>query len=89
MNILDLIVDQRPDATAAAYLRRILTVREDEPAATALRRLRAAPQGLACVQNETQADVGIVSIEDLLNPLVKVAPAEPPASGESLPAKFA
>jgi CBS domain containing-hemolysin-like protein len=86
---LDLIVDQRPDATAAAYLRRILTVREDEPAATALRRLRAAPQGLACVQNETQADVGIASIEDLLNPLVKVAPAEPSASGESLPAKFA
>jgi putative hemolysin len=89
VNILDLIVDQHPDATAAAYLRRILTVREDEPAATALRRLRAAPQGLACVQNETQADVGIVSIEDLLNPLVKVAPAEPSASGESLPAKFA
>ena len=89
VNILDLIVDQRPDATAAAYLRRILTVREDEPAATALRRLRAAPQGLACVQNETQADVGIASIEDLLNPLVKVAPAEPSASGESLPAKFA
>jgi putative hemolysin len=91
VNTLDLILDQRPDATAAAaaYLRRILTVREDEPAATALRRLRAAPQGLACVQNETQVDVGIVSIEDLLNPLVKVAPAEPLASGESLPTKFA
>jgi len=82
-------VDQRPDATATAYLRRILTVREDEPASTALRRLRAAPQGLACVQNEAEADAGIVSIEDLLNPLVKVTPAEPIAPGESLPAKSA
>jgi CBS domain containing-hemolysin-like protein len=89
VNILDLIVDQRPDATATAYLRRILTVREDEPASTALRRLRAAPQGLACVQNEAEADAGIVSIEDLLNPLVKVTPAEPIAPGESLPAKSA
>jgi CBS domain containing-hemolysin-like protein len=89
VNILDLIVDQRPDATAKSYVRRILTVREDEPASTALRRLRAAPQGLACVQNEAEVDVGIVSIEDLLNPLVRVAPAEPIASGGNLPAKSA
>ena len=89
VNILDLIVDQRPDATAKSYVRRVLTVREDEPASTALRRLRAAPQGLACVQNEAEVDVGIVSIEDLLNPLVKVAPAEPIASGGNLPAKSA
>jgi putative hemolysin len=87
VNILDLVVDQRPDATAASYLRRILTVREDEPASTALRRLRAAPQGLASVQNEAEADVGIVSIEDLLNPLVKVTPAEPTGSSGNLPAK--
>jgi CBS domain containing-hemolysin-like protein len=87
VNILDLIVDPRPDAMAKSYVRRILTVREDEPAATALRRLRAAPQGLACVQNAAEADVGIVSIEDLLNPLVKVPPAEPIASGGNLPAK--
>lgn len=87
VNVLDLIVDQRPDATAQSYVRRILTVREDDPASTALRRLRAAPQGLAAVQNEAEADVGIVSIEDLLNPLVKVGPAEP--AGSSLPAKSA
>jgi CBS domain containing-hemolysin-like protein len=89
VNILDLIVDQRPNPTANSYLRRILTVREDEPASMALRRLRAAPQGLACVQNEAEADVGIVSIEDLLNPLVKVAPAEPIASADNLPGKSA
>ncbi len=89
VNVLDLIVDQRPDATAQSYLRSILTVREDEPASTVLRRLRAAPQGLASVQNEAGADVGIVSIEDLLNPLVKVVPAEPAVSGGNLPAKSA
>jgi CBS domain containing-hemolysin-like protein len=87
VNILDLIVDQRPDATAQNYLRRILTVREVEPASTALRRLRAAPQGLACVQNELGVDVGIVSIEDLLNPLVKVGSAEVAGSAGNLPAK--
>jgi putative hemolysin len=89
VNVLDLIVDQRPDATAQSYLRSILTVREDEPASTVLRRLRAAPQGLASVQNEAGADVGIVSIEDLLNPLVKVVPAEPAVSGGNLPTKSA
>jgi CBS domain containing-hemolysin-like protein len=89
VNILDLIVDQRPDAIARSYVRRILTVREEDPASTALRRLRAAPQGLACVQDEVGADVGIVSIEDLLNPLVKVAPAEPIASEVGLPGKSA
>jgi putative hemolysin len=87
VNMLDLIVDQHPDSTAQTYLRRILSVREDEPASTALRRLRAAPQGLASVQNEEGADAGIVSIEDLLNPLVKVNPAEPVGSGSNLPAK--
>jgi CBS domain containing-hemolysin-like protein len=87
VNILDLIVDQRPNPMANSYLRRILTVREDEPASMALRRLRAAPQGLACVENEAEVDVGIVSIEDLLNPLVKVVPAEPIASEGNLPAK--
>jgi putative hemolysin len=87
VNILDVIVDRRPDATAQTYLRRILTVGEDEPASTALRRLRAAPQGLASVRNEAETDVGIVSIEDLLNPLVKVASAEPAGFGGNLPAK--
>jgi putative hemolysin len=87
VNVLDLIVEQRPDSTAQMYLRRILNVREDEPASTALRRLRAAPQGLASVQNEEGADVGIVSIEDLLNPLVKVSPVEAVASGSNLAGK--
>jgi putative hemolysin len=86
VNILDLIVDQRPEATAQNYLRRILTLREEEPASMALRRLRAAPQGIACVQNEVEVDVGIVSIEDLLNPLVKVGSGEVAGPAGNLPA---
>jgi putative hemolysin len=81
VNALDLIVDQRPDSTTQAYVRRILAVREDEPASTVLRRLRAAPSGLASVKNETGTDVGIVTIEDLLNPLVKVTPIPPEPTG--------
>src|SRR5260370_33326954 len=68
VNILDLIVDQRPDATPTANLRRILTVREDEPASTALRRPRAARQGLDRVQSHADADVGVRSLEDAFEP---------------------
>jgi CBS domain containing-hemolysin-like protein len=54
------------------YLRRILTVRSDDQAALVLRRLRASPINLAAVVDESGNTVGIVSVEDLVNPLVKV-----------------
>jgi putative hemolysin len=72
VNVLDLIVDRRPDTVAQQYLRRILTVMADEQAFLVIRRLRAAPQSLAAVVDESGQAVGIVSVEDLLNPLVKV-----------------
>lgn len=72
VNVLDLIVDRRPGTVAQQYLRRILTVMADEQAFSVIRRLRAAPQSLAAVVNESGQAVGIVSVEDLLNPLVKV-----------------
>jgi CBS domain containing-hemolysin-like protein len=72
INVFDLIVDRQPDAVAQQYLRRILTVTADEPASLVIRRLRAAPQNLAAVVNDSGQTVGIVSVEDLLNPLVKV-----------------
>jgi CBS domain containing-hemolysin-like protein len=72
VNVFDLIVDRQPDAVAQQYLRRILTVTADEPASLVIRRLRAAPQSLAAVVNDSGQTVGIVSVEDLLNPLVKV-----------------
>ena len=72
VNVIDLIVDRRPDTVAQQCLRRILTVTADEPASSVIRRLRAVPQNLAAVVNDSGQTVGIVSVEDLLNPLVKV-----------------
>ncbi len=70
VNVLDLIVDRRPEAVARQYLRRVLHIKPDEPASTVVRRLRASPQSLAVV-DANQKPVGVVSVEDLLNPLVK------------------
>lgn len=72
VNVFDLIVDRRPDTVALQYLRRILTVTADQTAPLVIRRLRATPQGLAAVVTGSGQTVGIVSVEDLLNPLVKV-----------------
>jgi putative hemolysin len=73
VNVFDLIVDQPFISTVRAYIRRILTVRPDDQASVVLSRLRAAPSSLAAVVDEQGNTVGIVSVEDLLNPLVKVA----------------
>ena len=72
VNVFDLIVDRRPGTVAQQYLRRILTVTADEPASLVIRRLRAVPQNLAAVVNDSGQTVGIVSVEDLLNPLVRL-----------------
>jgi len=71
VNVFDIVLDQQPESTARAYLRRMLVMKEDEPAAIALHRLRASPQPLALVANAQNETVGIVGIEDLLSPLVK------------------
>jgi putative hemolysin len=75
VTVFDLIVDRPAASTVREYLRRILTVRADEPAALGLRRLRASPISLAAVVDETGTTVGIVSVEDLINPLVNVGSA--------------
>jgi putative hemolysin len=72
VNVFDLIVDRSSAATASNFSRRILTVRSDEEATVVLRRLRASPLGLAAVVDPSGETVGIVSAEDLLNPLVRV-----------------
>jgi CBS domain containing-hemolysin-like protein len=72
VTVFDLIVDRPAFSTVRDYLRRILTVSPDEPAALVLRRLRASPIGLAAVVDVSGHTVGIVSVEDLVNPLVKV-----------------
>jgi putative hemolysin len=72
INVFDVILDKKPGENVDAYLRRMLVVREDEPASLALHRLRAAfPQTLALVVDAEDHTVGVVGIEDLLGPLVK------------------
>jgi putative hemolysin len=72
INVFDVILDQKPGENVDVYLRRMLVVREDEPASMALHRLRAAfPQTLALVVDAEDCTVGVVGIEDLLGPLVK------------------
>jgi CBS domain containing-hemolysin-like protein len=72
VNVFDLIVDQPSISTVGDYARRILTVRPDNQASIVLSRLRAAPSSLAAVVDEQGNTIGVVSVEDLLNPLVKV-----------------
>jgi putative hemolysin len=72
VNVFDLIVDRPVISTANDYVRRILTVKPDEQASIVLRRLRASPSSLAAVVDAEGNPIGVVSAEDLLNPLVKV-----------------
>jgi CBS domain containing-hemolysin-like protein len=72
VNVFDLIVDRPSISTVRDYMRRILTVRPDDQASIVLSRLRAGPGSVATVVDEQGNTIGIVSVEDLLNPLVKV-----------------
>jgi putative hemolysin len=73
VNVFDLIVDQPSISMVRDYIRRVLTVGPDDQASIVLSRLRAAPSSLAAVVDKQGNTIGIVSVEDLLNPLVKVA----------------
>ncbi len=73
VNLFDLIVDQTLTETVREHVRRVLTVKLDDQAITVLSRLRAARSSLAVVVDEQGATSGIVSVEDLLNPLVRGA----------------
>ena len=72
VNVFDLLVDRPSFSTVRHYVRRILTVQLDEQASIVLRRLRASPNSLAAVVDAEGHPAGIVSVEDLLSPLVRV-----------------
>ncbi len=72
VNVFDLLVDRPSFSTVRHYVRRILTVQLDEQASIVLRRLRASPNSLAAVVDAEGNPAGIVSVEDLLSPLVRV-----------------
>jgi putative hemolysin len=73
VNVFDLIVDRTLTATVRGHVRRILRVKPDDQALTVLSRLRSARSSLAVVIDEGGITLGIVSVEDLLQPLVKGA----------------
>jgi len=72
VNVFDILVEQKSLSAVRDYLRRTLTVKPEDQAPTVLRRLRAAPSTLGVVVDQQGATLGIVSVEDLLSPLVKV-----------------
>ncbi len=71
LNVFDLITDDPGHFELRRYLRRVLKVKPDELASIVLRRLRASPQSLAVVVDTEGLPVGLISAEELLNPLVK------------------
>lgn len=72
INVLDVLLDKDQTPSLARYIRRMVTVQENEPAARAIRRLRAARLGLAAVVDQQRKLVGVVASEDLIGRLVRV-----------------
>ena len=71
VNVLDILLDKEQPHALSRYLRRMVTVQENEPAARAIRRLRAARLGLAAVVDQKRSLIGIVTSEDLIARLVR------------------
>jgi len=71
INVLDILLDKERSHSLNHYLRRMVTVQENEPAARAIRRLRAARLGLAAVVDQKRNLIGVVTSEDLIARLVR------------------
>ena len=71
VNILDILLDKDEPQSLTPYVRRIVTVAENEPADRVVRRLRAARLSLAAVVDLKQKLIGFVSSEDLIARLVR------------------
>lgn len=68
----EVLLDGRLHTSAQHHLRRIITVRADEPASQIIRKLRAARMSLAVVVDENNLAVGVVRPEDLIDRLINV-----------------
>jgi CBS domain containing-hemolysin-like protein len=75
INILDVLLDQHGSEPLDRYLRRIVTITEEEPAYRVVQQLRAARLGLAAVVDQKKNLRGIVTLEDLIRRLVSSASA--------------
>jgi magnesium and cobalt exporter, CNNM family len=71
VNVLDILLDQDSPQSLSRYIRRMVTVQENEPAGRAIRRLRAARLELAAVVDQQRKLIGVVASEDLVARLVR------------------
>ena len=73
VQVFDVALDGRVRGPVEPFQRRIVTVAEQEPAYTVLRKLRAARITVAVVNGADGTQVGVVFWEDLIRRLVTVA----------------
>lgn len=71
VNILDILLDKDEPQSLTPFVRRIVTVAENESADRVVRCLRAARLSLAAVVDPKQKLIGFVSSEDLIARLVR------------------
>lgn len=71
INVLDILLAKQQPQSLSRFLRRMVTVQENEPAARAVQRLRAARLGLAAVVDQKRNLIGFVIREDLIAQLVR------------------
>ena len=71
VNVFDILLDKERSPSLARYLRRMVTVQDNEPAGRAIHRLRAARLGLAAVIDQKRNLIGFVASEDLIARLVR------------------
>lgn len=71
VNVMDILLDKERSQSLARYLRRMVTVQDNEPAGRAVHRLRAARLGLAAVIDQKRNLIGFVASEDLIARLVR------------------
>ncbi|HLW35314.1 MAG TPA: CNNM domain-containing protein [Chthoniobacterales bacterium] len=71
INVFDILLDKERSNSIARYLRRMVTVQDNEPAGRAIHRLRAARLGLAAVVDQKRNLIGFVASEDLIARLVR------------------
>src|SRR5438270_1712283 len=71
VNVLDILLDKHQPQSLSCYMRRVVTVQENEPAARAVQRLRAARLDLAAVVDQKRNLTGVVTSEDLIARLVR------------------
>jgi CBS domain containing-hemolysin-like protein len=72
INVFDILLERDRRESLSAYMRRIVTANETEPAYRIIQRLRAARLGLAAVTDSKKKLLGIVTGEDTIKRLVQI-----------------